>query len=122
MAQMSPVNADGLSIAEAAHVVPDHFFISKRRPSMSLTLLYESLYCAASWSDEQGFPRHAVVIGHLTLSFYLVDPVFGEGVTGMLCVMSVETANAVRSCNVTAVTQIRLYGLFGGAMRLLTHY
>ena len=89
---------------------------------MCLTLLYEGLYCAASWRNKKGLTRHTVVVSHLTLSLDLVDPVLGKGVPGMLSVVAVETANAVSSCHITTVAQIRLYGPFGGAVRLLAHY
>ena len=119
---MRSVDANSFTIAEAAHVIPDNLLISKRGPSMCLTLLNEGLYCAASWRNKEGFSRHTVVVGHLTLSLDLVDPVLGEGVPGMFSVVAVKTANAVSSCHITPVTQIRLHGPFGGAVRLLAHY
>lgn len=60
VSQMSSIKADCLTIAQAAHILPDHLFITKTRPPVRLGFFQEFFHRSSSRRNEQWFARHSI--------------------------------------------------------------
>ena len=120
--QVGSRGANGFPILETSHVFPYHFFISKRRPSMTLTLTQELIHGSTYWGFKQGYTRDAIVESNWLCGFLgLSNERCALPISCIFSPVSVEVANSVSKSVVAAPLQILLHRFFGGPMTLLVH-
>ena len=114
---------DALSVAEAAHVLPDDLLVTERRPSVALGLLDEGVPGAADGRAEEGHAGDGIVEGlHVVAGLvHLGEEVRGLPVSAVLRVVPVEVADAVGNLMRAAPAQVLLRGLLARPVGLLAH-
>ena len=121
---MGAVDADGLAIGQAAHIVPDDLFVAEARPAVLLRLIYKLLNRASARGNEQWLATHGVVVGDLSrIGAQRLEPCSRrlERIARVLSIVPIEAANPVSGLKVAPIAQLLLHGLLSGAVRLLTH-
>ena len=99
---MGTRSADAFTIFQASNVVPDAFFVAKGWPAVFLRFQQEGFHGPYHRCLKEQSSCNAIIKLDRIVTFFpiLLDPGQKIGclpVTRVLCVMSVEVANAVRS-------------------------
>lgn len=119
---MSSIHGDGLSVGKAAHVVPNDFIVTKAWPAVSSRLLLELVEGTTDGGLEKWLAAYAIVKGsHFRSINLLEESSLHSPVSRVLGVMPIVAANIISSLEITAVSQIRLYGILTGSVSLLRH-
>lgn len=108
MAKMSSRQTHYLPIFEATHIVPNHFLVPKRRPSVGTTFHQKILEGSATRRDKERLARVGIVEGNFSRLLGIVDKLGSFKVGTMFRVVAIKVADAIRRLLVAPPTEIIL--------------